>query len=220
MGRDKALLPLASLHNKYPNKYPTTAMPPATSPVTFLTQQVATLSALCQDVVLVARDQAQAALYASLYPVFPPTLHSVLDQQPDIGPLMGLYSGLCILKALQADCALVTAVDAPLLHPDFAAWLLAQASASEIIMPVVAGVPQVLLALYPRAIVPLLEELLQAGERGPRAILRAAPERQIAVRYIEEAQLRIVDPQLRSFLDVDTPEEFAALNASSDPIDY
>jgi molybdopterin-guanine dinucleotide biosynthesis protein A len=153
--------------------------------------------------VLVARDQEQANLYA---PHLPSTVQVVLDQQPDIGPLMGLYSGLSTLAQLQADCMLVTAVDAPLLQPSLARWLLAQASESEIIMPIVDSIPQVLLAVYPRAVLPQIEQRLREGRRDPRSLLQIAP-----VRYIEEAQLRLVDPQLRSFINVNTPEEFSAL---------
>ena len=65
------------------------------------------------------------------------------------------------------------------------------------------GVPQVLLAVYPRAVLPVLEALLYAGRRDLRALLEVAP-----VRYIEEAQLRAIDPTLRSFVNVNTPAEW------------
>jgi Molybdopterin-guanine dinucleotide biosynthesis protein A len=215
MGRDKALLPLAGIphYQAVPLTDAIRTQHIVTTP-TFLTHQVALLSVLCSEVVLVVRDEEQASLYASLYRTLPATLHIVLDQQPELGPLMGLYSGLSQLGTLGADCALVTAVDTPLLQLDCARWLLAQASANEIVMPVVDDIPQVLLALYPRASVPIIAELLRAGERSPRALLRVASTQQLAVRYIAEAQLRTIDPQLRSFHDVDTPAEFSALQQS------
>jgi molybdenum cofactor guanylyltransferase len=64
------------------------------------------------------------------------------------------------------------------------------------------AVPQVLLALYPRTILPLIEERLQQGRRDLRCLLEVAP-----VQYIEEAELRKVDPELRSFVNLNTPEE-------------
>jgi molybdopterin-guanine dinucleotide biosynthesis protein A len=200
MGRDKALLPLPGLQHVSSHGDTSDIAHPYT---TFLAQQSSILSALCPHVVLVARDQEQANLYA---PHLLPTVQMVLDQQPDIGPLMGLYSGLSLLAQLQADCMLVTAVDAPLLQPPLARWLLALASEREIIMPIVDSIPQVLLAVYPRAVLPQIELRLREGRRDPRSLLQIAP-----VRYIEETQLRQVDPQLRSFINVNTPEEFSAL---------
>jgi molybdopterin-guanine dinucleotide biosynthesis protein A len=55
-------------------------------------------------------------------------------------------------------------------------------------------------------VLPLVEQRLQEGRRDPRSLLEVAP-----VSYIEEAQLREVDPQLRSFINVNTPEELDGL---------
>jgi len=71
---------------------------------------------------------------------------------------------------------------------------------------VVEGIPQVLLALYPRSILPQIETLLRQGKHAPRALLEIAP-----VHYIEEAQLRQVDPQLRSFVGINTPQDLEAV---------
>ena len=45
--------------------------------------------------------------------------------------------------------------------------------------------------------------MFKRGRRDLRSLLKVCP-----VRYLEEAQLRAVDPQLRSFVNVNTPEEF------------
>jgi molybdopterin-guanine dinucleotide biosynthesis protein A len=181
MGRDKALLPL-----------------PGTRLGTFVGYLTGLLTPLCSEVVLVARDEKQATEY---------TKHTgiriVTDKIPDIGPLMGLYSGL---SAIQASHALVTAVDMPFVQPDMVAFLLSQVLDEALLVPVVDGVPQVLLAVYSRAILPLLEECLQAGRRDPRSLLEVTP-----VRYIEEVQLRTIDPQLRSFVNVNTPQDLKRL---------
>ncbi len=183
MGQDKALLPF-----------------PDQSRQTFLERLAALLIAQCRELVLVARDAEQATHYASLVPS---SVCIVTDQVPDIGPLMGLYSGL---SAISASYALVTAVDTPLLQPSVISYLLAQPRDDAPIIPLVAGIPQVLLAIYPRSILPMLEERLHAGRRDPRSLLQAMP-----VRFLSEEQLRAVDPQLRSFLNVNTPQELAEL---------
>lgn len=185
MGKDKALLPL-----------------PENKQRTFVEHLVSLLSSLCQEVLLVARDAEQAALYAPLFrtPI-------VTDIVPDSGPLMGLYSGL---RAIHASHALVTAVDMPFIQPEMLSFLLSQPLDDALCIPLVATIPQVLLAIYPRSVLPFIEKQLQAGRRDPRSLLDVAQ-----VRYIEEAQLRRIDPQLRSFMNVNTPEEL--LNASIHP---
>jgi len=105
---------------------------------------------------------------------------------------------------MQSPTALVIAVDMPFAQPALLAFLLSQYQENTLLVPVVEGVPQVLLALYPRSILPLIEALLAQGKRAPRALLEVAP-----VRYIEEAQLREIDPQLRSFVGINTPDDLA-----------
>lgn len=178
MGRDKALLPL-----------------PGNDRITFVEHLVTLLSGLCSEVVLVARNGPQAGELAG------PGRRVVLDETPGGGPLMGLYSGL---RAIEASHALVMAVDMPFVQPAVVSFLLALPLDDALLVPVVHGVAQVLLAVYPRTIIPLLEDRLRQGRRDPRSLLAVAK-----VRYIEEAQLRAYDPQLRSFVNVNTPQELA-----------
>ncbi|HZS76168.1 MAG TPA: molybdenum cofactor guanylyltransferase [Ktedonobacteraceae bacterium] len=180
MGTNKALLRL-----------------PGNAALTFLDSLVSVLTSLCEEVVIVAADASFEAWYAR------PGTRLVYDQIPEHGPLMGLYSGL---SAVSTSYALIVAVDMPCLQPALANFLLSQAQEDTLIVPRVGGIPQVLLAIYPRAVLPYIEQCLQNGRRDPRALLEVAP-----VRYIEEAELRKVDPNLRSFIGVNTPEEFQAL---------
>lgn len=178
MGRDKALLPL-----------------PADERWTFVSHIASVLSATCQEVVLVVRDAAQAVRYDMS------GVRVVIDCQPGVGPLMGVYTGL---SAIHCSHALVTAVDLPFIQASLVSFLLSQAHADELVIPVVGEIPQVLLAVYPQTLLPMIEERLLSGRRDPRALLASTQ-----VQYIDEARLREVDPHLRSFLNVNTPEEFA-----------
>ena len=176
MGTSKALLPL-----------------PGKASETFLARIVSTLSPLCADVLVVARAETQFGDIAL------PQASLVVDKRPGGGPLMGLYSGL---SAMQSSTALVVAVDMPFVQSALLTFLLRSYRQDTLIVPVVDGIPQVLLALYPRSTLPLMESLLIQGKRAPRALLEVAP-----VHYIEEAQLRAVDPQLRSFVGINTPQD-------------
>ena len=177
MGRDKAHLPL-----------------PGNEHITFVEHLASLLTSQCNEVIVVTRDAAQSANYAL------PAVHIVTDKIPDIGPLMGLYSGLC---AMQSSHALVTAVDMPFAQADMVAFLLAQPLDEALLVPVVNEIPQVLLAIYPRSILPTIEERLRAGRRDPRSLLDVA-----RVRDIEVASLRKIDPMLRSFVNGNRPEEW------------
>jgi molybdopterin-guanine dinucleotide biosynthesis protein A len=177
MGRDKAFLPL-----------------PGNNGITFVQHLASLLTSQCSQVILVARDALQAADYML------PGVRIITDRISDIGPLMGIYSGL---SAVHSSHALVTAVDMPFLQPDVVTFLLSQPLDDALLVPVVNDIPQVLLAVYPRSILPEVEDRLQAGRRDPRSLLDVAK-----VRYIAEAQLRKVDPQLHSFVNINTSEEW------------
>ncbi|WP_201386326.1 molybdenum cofactor guanylyltransferase [Ktedonobacter sp. SOSP1-52] len=186
MGRDKALLPLHA--GESPGHFAVEA-----EQQTFVAHLTALLRTRCSEMILVARDEEQGRRYAL------PGVRIVADVEADIGPLMGLYSGL---QAIEATHALVAAVDMPFVQPAMLDYLLAQRLDEAIVVPRVEQIPQVLLAVYPRALLPLIEERLRAGRRDPRSLLEKA-----RVHYLEEAQLRRVDPGLRSFVNVNTPEE-------------
>ncbi len=177
MGKDKALLPL-----------------PDDQSVTFVEHLATLLTSQCSDVVLVVRDTTQAALYKHI------GIPIVTDDTPDIGPLMGLYTGL---HTIHAPHALVTAVDMPFIQSAMVAFLLSQLLDTTLLMPVVKDIPQVLFAVYPRTILPIIAERLQAGRRDPRSLLDVVP-----VRFIDEARLKDVDPDLRSFININTPEDY------------
>jgi molybdenum cofactor guanylyltransferase len=185
MGKDKAWLPL-----------------PGQPGNTFVEHLASMLTALCSETLLVARDEAHAAAYAALAGV-----RVLSDKLPAYGPLMGLYSGL---SAARTPHALVMAVDMPFVQPALLSFLLNQPAAGSLLVPVVNDTPQVLLAVYPRAILPLIEKCLQEGRRDLRSLLEVAP-----VRYIDEAQLRRVDPRLRSFINVNTPGELSLYSSKS-----
>ena len=191
MGRDKALLPL-----------------PGAEHSSFVAHLAALLSELCCEVVIVTRDAAQASTYA---PYLSPSVHLVSDQIPAAGPLMGLASGL---RAIQSSHALVTAVDMPFLQPALVAFLLSQSLDDQLLVPLVDAMPQVLLAVYPRTVLPLVEARLREGRRDPRSLLDLA-----SVRYIEEELLRQADPDLRSFLNINTPTDLAQTCAGSFAVD-
>ena len=187
MGSDKALLPI-----------------PGEEHIPFITHLTELLATLCSEVVLVTRNEDQAATYRKyLVAQEAKPVRIVNDKVPSAGPLMGLFSGL---SALHASHALVMAVDMPFVQKELLSFLLSHPLNEALLIPVVNNVPQVLLAVYPRTLLPTLETCLQHGRRDLRSLLEIAP-----VHYIDEVQLRTVDPELRSFVNVNTPGDLQKL---------
>ena len=184
MGTNKALLSL-----------------PGNQSVTFVEHLVSLLKASCSETLIVARDRDQARDY-----VFP-GVRVIFDETPGMGPLMALYSGL---SAIHTTHALVVAVDLPYVQPALVSFLLSQPlPANTLLVPLVRTIPQVLLALYPRSILPLVKEQLLQGRRDVRCLLQIAP-----VQFIEETQLLKIDPQLCSFQNINTPEDLQHVQQS------
>ncbi len=160
-----------------------------------LVARVATaLQALTDDILIVANDPES---YRFLHrPIIP-------DIQPGRGPLMGLYSGL---KSARGDLALLTAVDMPFLSPEFLRYLVLLAPGYDVVIPNAHGRLHPLCAVYRRAAcLPAVEEAIACGQRR---LIAFHP--QVRVRQVDEETLRRVEPDLRSLMNVNTPEELEA----------
>ncbi len=160
-----------------------------------LVARVATaLQALTDDILIVANDPEP---YRFLHrPIIP-------DIQPGRGPLMGLYSGL---KAARGDLALLAAVDMPFLSPEFLRYLVSLAPGYDVVIPNAHGRLHPLCAVYRRAsCLPAVEEAIARGQRRLIAF-----HSQVRVRQVNEETLRRIEPDLRSLMNVNTPEELEA----------
>jgi molybdenum cofactor guanylyltransferase len=138
------------------------------------------------------------------------TVRWLADTYPDVGPLGGIATALGAV----ADWAIVVACDMPLLNPDLLRYLatLAEevdstgAAAWDAIVPLVAERPEPLHALYHHRCLAAVTARLAAGHRRATAFL---PD--LRVRYVREDELRRYDAALHSFLNVNTPEEWAQI---------
>lgn len=126
----------------------------------------------------------------------------VCDEPAASGPLAGLIAGLA-----QADTPWIFAVacDMPFVTRDVVTHLAALRKGFQAVVPVVGGYHQPLAAFYAASALDTMRASLAAGDRSLRGILE-----KLDVRYVNEAELREFDPQLRSFFDLDTPQDFQA----------
>lgn len=156
---------------------------------------VARLAPLVAEVVVVATDGERLG---------PLPARVVPDVFPDGGALGGIYAGLA---AAREEHSLVVACDMPLLRHRLLRHLLAQPRDFDVLLPRLAGGQvEPLHAVYSRA---CLEPILRQLAAGRHRIISFLGD--VRVRYIEEAELRRLDPELRSFFNVNTPADLAAL---------
>ncbi len=127
----------------------------------------------------------------------------VADAVPGAGPLAGLAAGLA---ALRSEWALLIACDMPFLVTDLLRYLADQRRAGDLaVVPLnAAGRPEPLCALYHQACLPALHAQLATGDYAMHAWLD-----RIASRRIPAADLRPYDPALRSFRNLNTPDDLA-----------
>jgi molybdopterin-guanine dinucleotide biosynthesis protein A len=126
----------------------------------------------------------------------------VCDEVEESGPLAGLIAGLA-----QADTPWVFAVacDMPFVTEAVVLHLASCRGGHQAVVPMVGGYPQPLAAFYATGTLAAMRVSLAAGDRSLRGVLE-----KLDVRYVSEAELRECDPQLRSFFDLDTPQDFQA----------
>jgi molybdenum cofactor guanylyltransferase len=126
----------------------------------------------------------------------------VPDHQPGLGPLAGMLAGL---RVASAPHVWVVGCDLPDVEPALGALLRALAGDSEAVVPRPDKEPEGVCALYARALAPRIEALLEEGERSIKSLLDRS-----AVRYVSSDELRAVDPELRSFRNINTPADYEA----------
>ena len=126
----------------------------------------------------------------------------VPDEAPDGGPLAGIMSGLA---ASSGGSSLVVGCDMPFLDPAMLRALAAQLGDYDAVAPVVRGVVQTTHAVYRCSLEAAIRSALRQGVRSPVRFLR-----RVRTRYVPEEELERLSPGLRSFLGVNTPEEWAA----------
>ncbi|HUH00903.1 MAG TPA: NTP transferase domain-containing protein, partial [Kofleriaceae bacterium] len=126
----------------------------------------------------------------------------VADQIRDAGPLAGLAAALA---AVQAPWVLAVASDMPYLEPALLALLLRQAADDvDIVVPYVGEYPEPLCALYAQRCAPVIAARLAAGRYRTSALVTSG---ELRIARIEEAALRAVDPDLRTFVNVNAPDD-------------
>jgi molybdopterin-guanine dinucleotide biosynthesis protein A len=153
-------------------------------------QIVAKLARLSDDVIIVTNsperyNHLEARLVGDIY--------------PGKGALGGIYSGL---RAAANAYSLVVACDMPFLNLNLLRYMILLAREHDVVIARIGGFPEPLHAVYSKSCLEPIDRLLA---RGGLKIIDFFSE--VQVRYVEEDEIDIFDPQHLSLFNVNTPSD-------------
>jgi FdhD protein len=156
-----------------------------------------TLQALFHEVLVVTNSPEQ-------YPFLP--CRMVPDLYPGKGVLGGIHSGL----AHSGTAGIfVAACDMPYLNPELIRNLCNASSGADLVIPRTEHGYEPLHAVYREGCLPALEELLREPDNSRVISLLS----HVKVREFSADEVAAVDPAFRSFVNVNTPEEYFRLRS-------
>lgn len=117
------------------------------------------------------------------------------------GPMTGILSGLTIPEVSEV---FVTACDMPFINAELIKYIVDKWEKEyDALIPIFDDKPQPLLGIYSKRIAKSMEQSIINGERSLREFLQG-----INVFYINEEEVRNIDPESRSFININTIEDF------------
>ena len=151
------------------------------------------LSALSDDLMVVTNSPER-------YEPLALPVRFVPDDRPEVGALMGIYSGL---KAARYPLALAVACDMPFLNRSLLEYMLPLTDGHDLVIPRLGGFLEPLHAIYSKACLPAMARLLDQGRRQIVGFFH-----EVRVRYVEEDEIERFDPRHLSFVNVNTPQDW------------
>ena len=174
MGTSKALLPFG--------------------PETMLQRVVRLLGDVVSPIVVVAAVDQEL-------PPLPGDVIITRDENEGRGPLEGLRAGLKALPAT-ADAAYVTSCDVPLLQTGFVQQMIERAEGYDVAVMDIGGFTHPLSAVYRRATLSSIEDLLANNRLRPVFLFDAVKTRRV------KPEEMTADPELRTLRNLNTREDY------------
>jgi molybdopterin-guanine dinucleotide biosynthesis protein A len=159
----------------------------------FLARTVGILRPIFQEIMVIGHDRQG-------YAPFGVSVHT--DLRPGNGSLGGILTALARSSSERTFCV---ACDMPFLNPRLVSYLVERSSEGwEAVLPRLSKGLEPLCAVYSSALIPRIEELLDRGERRVRLALDEK-----STCFAEESDLRSFDPELLTFININTPEDLS-----------
>ena len=151
---------------------------------------VSALESVCQQILVVAQPHQDFSFLGKTI---------VHDLIPDFGALMGLYTGL---KNASTDRVLAVACDMPFLQPKLLEYLVDVDMEADVVVPKIDGHFEPLLAIYSKNCLGPIEDMIKQSQK---CVYDLYPK--VRVREISQKEFQIFDPELKSFINFNTPKE-------------
>ncbi len=157
------------------------------------------MSRVASDVIVVANDRERVADLD-----LPDSVTSVIDEYPGKGSLGGIYTGL---RSARTEWAVFCACDMPFPSPRLYRALLSRREQNDAVVPVVDGRPEPIHAAYSRVCLEPIRERLTANRLKISGFFQ-----DVAVQYFTEDKVRLIDPDLLSFFNINTQHDLEKAN--------
>ena len=116
-----------------------------------------------------------------------------------LGPIGGILTGL---EAISDESGFFVACDMPFLNSELIRYMLEIREGYDAVVPRIDWKIETLHTIYSKSSLRAIRKLIEARDYQVVKFFR-----RISVRYVEEEEIRALDPELRSFLNVNSPEE-------------
>ena len=129
------------------------------------------------------------------------------DRIKGLGPLGGIFTGLNIISE---KAGFFVACDMPFLNSDLIRYQATVRQGYDVVVPTFSGKFEALHALYTQNCLPGIERMIHAGVYQTIQLFSS-----VSVRYVEEREIRRFDPELKSFSNINKPEELRKMTLNS-----
>lgn len=121
------------------------------------------------------------------------------DIIPGLGPLGGIFTGL---QMISGKAGFFVACDMPFLNPDLIRYMVGIKDAFDVVVPKITWKMEALHAMYGTKCTPHIEKLIHSENFQIVRLFKY-----VSVRYVGEDEIMQFDPELKSFFNINRPEE-------------
>ena len=173
--------------------------------VQFIRRLINSLSGITDEIIVVARDEEHCNSFRDLQDL--PGVVVVCDIRKKIGPLGGMHAGI---QACNGELVFVTACDMPCIHSEVVTRLFDSINYHDAVIPKWnEEMIEPLHAVYRKSA--LVEYLANHKSLSIRSLIRS-----IDAIYVDVESFRDVDPDLETFMNINSLEELEKINGTTD----
>jgi molybdopterin-guanine dinucleotide biosynthesis protein A len=166
-----------------------------------ITYVIKSLGKVVDEIIISVRDKAQGELLNSMLPGYT----YAYDEFENTGPLAGIISGLTLCRN---ELCFIAACDMPFINGNVVKMLFSMSEAHDAAIPRWEdGFLEPLHSVY--RCEPMIRETRKAIDSGESIIL--APIFRMNVNYIAIEKIRKIDPNLRTLININTPEDMGRI---------